>query len=96
VSCLPSWYELPGLATLESAYWGNQVVTSPCGTIGDYLGGDALFAEPDDFKGLGARVLEAWDKAPNPALRSRVSGFTWTRTARETERIYLDILGKRP
>jgi glycosyltransferase involved in cell wall biosynthesis len=95
VSCLPSWYELPGIVTLEAAYWGNQVVTTPCGTIGDYLGGDVLLAEPEDFRGLGSRVLDAWERPPNPALRLRASEFTWARSARETERVYLEILAKR-
>jgi glycosyltransferase involved in cell wall biosynthesis len=91
VSCLPSWYELPGLATLESALWGRQVVTCPYGTIGDYLGSSALYAEPDDPQGLGVRILESWDRTPDFSLRQRASEFTWARTARETEKVYLEI-----
>lgn len=95
VSCLPSWYELPGLATLEAALWSRNVVTCPWGTIVDYLGQTCLYAEPDDFLGLRSQVLKAWDTSPNFALRERIVEFTWSRTARETEALYLELLAKR-
>lgn len=95
VSCLPSWYELPGLATLESALGGGQVVTCPYGTIGDYLGTSALYAEPDDPRGLRSRIEVAWGMTSDGSLHQRAAEFTWARTAFETERAYLEILGVR-
>ncbi|HKP95137.1 MAG TPA: glycosyltransferase family 4 protein [Fibrobacteria bacterium] len=95
VCCLPSWYELPGLATLEAASWSRQVVASPYGTIADYLGDACLYAAPDDPDGLGARIREAWDRPAGPALRERAAAFTWARTAAETEKIYREILAMR-
>ncbi len=95
VSCLPSWYELPGLATLESALLGRQVVATDYGTISDYLGPTCSYAEPDDFQGLGERILEAWNRPAGPAMRARAEAFTWERTVRKTEMAYREILEAR-
>jgi glycosyltransferase involved in cell wall biosynthesis len=91
VSCLPSWYELPGLATLEAALWSRQVVASPYGTIDEYLGDACLYADPADYAGLGACIREAWHAPSNPELRNRAAAFTWTRTGGETEKLYREL-----
>ncbi len=98
VSCLPSWYELPGLATLEAALWSRNVVASPWGTIGEYLGQTCLYAEPDDFPGLRSQILKAWESPPSSALRAHAAQFTWARTVKETEALYrehLDMAARR-
>ncbi|MEO7425509.1 MAG: glycosyltransferase family 4 protein [Fibrobacteria bacterium] len=98
VSCLPSWYELPGLATLESALWGRQVVTTDYGTIRDYLGESCLYAEPDDVRGLAEKISEAWDRDSGPGdagLHARAAAFRWERTVAATEAAYREALSRR-
>jgi glycosyltransferase involved in cell wall biosynthesis len=97
VSCLPSWYELPGLATLESALWGRQVVTTDYGTIRDYLGESCLYAEPDDVRGLAEKIREAWDRADGPGdagLHARAASFGWERTVAATAAAYGEALSR--
>jgi glycosyltransferase involved in cell wall biosynthesis len=96
VSCFPSWYELPGLATLEAARLGRNVVASPWGTLRDYLGNSCRYAEPDDYKGLRTAILEARDSLPSPDLRAAATRFTWENTVRATEAVYLRAAGRIP
>jgi glycosyltransferase involved in cell wall biosynthesis len=91
VACSPSWYELPGLATLEAARWSPRVVASPWGTVREYLGEGGLYAEPDDIRGLEAVLRDAWNRGPVSSLSEHVAAFTWIRTALETERVYREI-----
>ena len=50
VHCLPSWYELPGLVTIEALAYGCPVVQSCWGTIKEYCGDYLISCEPDDYK----------------------------------------------
>jgi len=89
VSCFPSWYELPGLAALEAACLGRNMVASPWGTLPDYLGNACRYVEPDDLTGLRKAVLEAWESPPSAALRSAAARFTWEKTVQAVESVYL-------
>src|SRR5262249_11519139 len=44
VHALPSWYELPGLVSLEAAACGATPVVSDFGTARDYFGSAAFYA----------------------------------------------------
>lgn len=95
VCCLPSWYELPGLATLEAALRGRNVVAGAWGTIQEYLAEGCAYVEPDDFAGLRAALLNAWDSPPNAAMRKRASAFTWAACAQGVEKVYRDAVARR-
>lgn len=95
VHCLPSWFELPGLVSLEAALWTPQVVAGAWGTLEDYLGGHCRFVEPDDVPGLRRAVLEAWNAPPDPGLARAAAAFTWERTARAMVAIYLEMANRR-
>jgi glycosyltransferase involved in cell wall biosynthesis len=82
VHCLPSWYELPGLVTLEAARYGAAVVSSRWGTIEDYLGDAGRYCEPDDPAGIRDAILEALAAGPLPGAAERAAQWTWQRHAR--------------
>jgi glycosyltransferase involved in cell wall biosynthesis len=44
--CLPSWYELPGLVSLEAASYGCTVIASPWGCLPDYLPDGCISVRP--------------------------------------------------
>jgi glycosyltransferase involved in cell wall biosynthesis len=88
---LPSWFELPGLATLEALRAGCPVVASDRGTLGDWLGDTVPYAPPDDAAAL-RRAIEAaagWDFA---AARRRVAELTFARQAAAWLEVYEDAL----
>jgi glycosyltransferase involved in cell wall biosynthesis len=90
VHCLPSWYDLPGLVSLEAALHGTRVAASSWGAIEDYLGDAIAYLEPDDPEGIRRAVETARALAPASATE-RARAFTWERAARATLALYEEI-----
>jgi len=91
VHCLPSWYELPGLATLEAARYGARIAASSWGAIRDYLGDAITYLEPDDPDGIASAVATAAGACPDAAAE-RAQAFTWEATAAATLALYEEIV----
>lgn len=84
VHVLPSWYELPGLVSLEAAFYGCNVVVTDRGTARDYFGDLAFYCDPaHDLSVLNA-VLAAYYAPVNGALKEVVMKNTWDTTAQKT------------
>lgn len=93
---LPSWYELPGLVSLEAAAAGCRIATTDWGTAPDYFGDLAHYLAPDDPVGMRKVVQDAFDSAPKPGLREHVlGGFSWEKTAASAVEAYRSVLGGR-
>ncbi len=92
VHALPSWYELPGLVTLEAAWFGCNIAASVQGTIKDYLGEDAFYCEPDDPVSIRKAVTGAFEKSPDLFLRNKLEGNTWEKEAETLLGIYEKVI----
>jgi spore maturation protein CgeB len=90
VHCLASWYELPGLVSLEAARHGTRVAASRWGAIEDYLGDGAAYLEPDDPESIRRAIELALHIDPAVAAE-RARSFTWERAARELLAVYEEI-----
>jgi glycosyltransferase involved in cell wall biosynthesis len=87
VHALPSWQELPGLASLEAASSGARVVVGTRGCEREYFGPDADYADPAQPETIRAAVLRALERgprAPGDALELRLRALTWRRHAEAT------------
>lgn len=94
VHVCPSWYETPGLASLEAAACGCAIVVTPGGCTREYFGDDALYARPDDAASIRQAVMQAMQKGPPPGLAQRVRNeYTWQAAARQTLAGYRLALG---
>lgn len=93
VHALPSWYELPGLVTLEALAAGASVVASDRGTTRDYCGDLAFYAEPDDTQAIRNAVIAAYYGPSKAEAREVALGFTWARSAAATAAVYREIVG---
>lgn len=80
VFCLPSWYELPGLVTIEAARHGTRIAASSWGAIHDYLGDTITYLEPDDLDGIAPAIATAAASSPDAAA-ARARAFTWEASA---------------
>jgi len=90
---LPSWYELPGLVSVEAAAYGCPVAASTWGGVEDYLPSDGFFAcQPDDPVSIRKAVFQAIESNPIPELARRARQFTWQKSAEQTLQIYENIL----
>ena len=77
VHALPSFFELPGLTSLDAAVAGAVPVVGRGGTAGDYLGQSAFYCGPDRAS-IRRAVLAAYEAGPDPGLPTRLaSEFSW-------------------
>ena len=97
VHALPSWFETPGLASLEAAAAGCAIVVSDRGSTREYFGDDAHYCDPADGISIRDAVKCAYDSSAMPGLRQRVlSAFTWDAAAERTLRAYHLVLDGGP
>jgi len=93
VHVLPSWYELPGLVSLEAAFYGCNVVATRCGTAADYLGEHAYYCDPGDDDSIRSAVLAALYAPVNPNLKEKVMTYSWKEMADKTFDSYRTVSG---
>ncbi len=93
VHVLASWFELPGLVSLEAAAHGKNVVATRTGTTADYLGTSAFYCLPWDEDSIEAAVSAAYYAPVKPGLGDIASRFTWNATVEQTLAAYENVLG---
>jgi glycosyltransferase involved in cell wall biosynthesis len=90
---LPSWFELPGLVTLEAARCGTPVVGTTMGTLSDYLGREATYCDPESIQSIHSAIEVAIEKPQNnPRLVERASQYTWENTGKKLISIFESVL----
>lgn len=95
IHVLPSWFETPGLASLEAALSGCNVVVTPGGTTREYFGNLVDYCDPSNVDSIREAVLSSLEKDPDPKLKDHVlQNFTWEKTAWETLRAYEMLLSE--
>lgn len=95
VSVLPSWYETPGLVSLEAAAMGCSIVVSPKGTTHDYFGEYAFYCDVMNPESIKEMIEKAYRTGNNEELNERIVNlFTWERAALETEKGYEKAIRK--
>jgi len=96
VHVLPSWFDLPGLVSLEAAAAGCNVVVSSRGSTREYFGDYAYYCEPDSEASIRDAVLQAHADPVRPGLREHVlNHFTWAHAAERTLEAYQMVLASR-
>lgn len=96
VHALPSWYELPGLVSLEAAHHGCNVVAADSGTTPDYFGDLAFYCDPGQEKSIFNAVMAAYFSPLQTGLRERAMSYTWEQTTMQTIAAYQRIVATRP
>ena len=90
-----SWYETPGLATMEAACAGCSVVSTDRGSAREYFGDAIEYCDPWSPASIRAAVERALARPADPALRRRVmTEYTWSGAARDTIGAYEALLGR--
>lgn len=92
VHVLPSWFELPGLVSIEAAHYGANLVVTDYGTIRDYVGEDAFYCQPDQAESVYNATVAAFYSPRKPSLQERVKRFTWDNAVNETSAVYEQVL----
>lgn len=87
----PSWFESPGLSSLEAAGTGAQLVVGNRGTEPEYFDKRVEYADPADPTSIREAVLRALRRGRRESgdeLELRVRAFTWERAAQATLQAY--------
>lgn len=89
VFCLPSLHEGTGLAALEAAASGANVVVTSRGGPPDYFKDMAEYVNPRDVRSIREAITSAWQRAKDDTLQQHVrQHLTWTRSARQLATVY--------
>ena len=93
----PTYHEGFGLPVLEAMAAETAVVTSDVYSVPEVAGEAAILCRPDDVTAHLShvnRLLANNDERRELAKRAReqAESFTWAQTARETERVYRELL----
>ncbi len=96
VHVLPSWYELPGLVSLEAAAYGCPIVVTDTGTTKDYVGESGWYAKPADEQSILNAVCAAYYGPLKEGLKEVGMKHSWDETAERTLQEYQQILGISP
>ncbi len=94
VHVIASWFELPGLVTLEALRAGCPAVASDRGTVRDHLADTIPYAPPDDAPALRRAIAAAggWDYR---TAEERAAGFTVARNVAAWMAVYEDVMATR-
>jgi glycosyltransferase involved in cell wall biosynthesis len=89
VHILASWFETPGLVSLEAAMAGCAVVSTNRGSAEEYFGTLAHYCSPDSLDSIREAVSAAWERGAPRYLQEHVRrNFTWGNVALQTLRCY--------
>lgn len=94
VHALPSIWETIGLASLEAALAGcNVVSTRHCG-VDEYLGGRAWYCDPESVDSIREAVEAAMAAPLDRALADHVRAFTWAAAAERARAVYDTVMSE--
>jgi glycosyltransferase involved in cell wall biosynthesis len=93
VHVCPSRFETPGLANLEAAAMGCNLVVPDCPPIREYFRDEVAYFLNGNAKGLKVSILKALESFPAPGLADRIlEMYTWDTVAKETLAAYHDAI----
>lgn len=89
VHALVSWYDTPGLVSLEAALAGCNIVSTDRGSAREYFGGLVDYCDPGDPESIKNAVANSWHKKPDRRLKQLVlEKYTWEKAALATLEAY--------
>ncbi|MGZ3924621.1 MAG: glycosyltransferase family 4 protein [Flavisolibacter sp.] len=93
VHVLPSWFETCGLASLEAAVSGCNIVATEKGFASEYLGSHAFYCDPGSIDSIYNAVSLAANSDRSNELHDKiVNQFTWRHAAKKTVEAYESCL----
>jgi glycosyltransferase involved in cell wall biosynthesis len=91
---MPSWFETPGLVSLEAAFMGTQIVTTDRGSVREYFREHAFYCSPDSTDSIEKAVLESLNYPKDMAIMKKIikNNYTWEIIAQKTFSAYQTVL----
>ncbi|AFM39664.1 glycosyltransferase [Desulfosporosinus acidiphilus SJ4] len=92
VHALPSWFETPGLSSLEAGACGSVVISTDQGSPKEYFQDMALYVRPLDNSGLRRALEQSFAASPLPLMQHIHKHFTWSKVAEKTLAAYRTMI----
>ncbi|MCK9150781.1 glycosyltransferase [Methanobacterium alcaliphilum] len=90
-----SWYETPGISSLEASLTGCNIVTTDRGSTTEYFEDLVHYCDPSNLNSIKEAVKEAYNSPPNNNLKQHIlENFTWDIVAEKTLNAYKSVLKK--
>lgn len=89
---LPSWFETPGLSSLEASACGTVVISTDQGSPKEYFQDMALFVHPLDDTSLRTALEQSYYASPLPLMQHIHKHYPWSRVAEITLEAYHKVL----
>jgi glycosyltransferase involved in cell wall biosynthesis len=90
---LPSWFETPGLSSLEAGLSGCSIATTDRGSTREYFRDLADYCDPASTVSIRRAALRAYDRPRSEQLKRHIlDRFTWEAAGRQTAAAYDRIL----
>ena len=94
VFVLPSLFETPGIAALEAALAGANIVITPHGGPREYFGDMADYVEPASVSSIREGISRALARPRTDRLREHIrADYLWNRVAELTAAAYRELTG---
>lgn len=84
VHVLPSWFETPGLSSLEAASHGCRIVVGECEPVREYFGEHAVYCDPGSVESIRQAVRHALDTTDGELAGLVNERYTWAAAGRAT------------
>ncbi len=85
---LPSLFETPGIASMEAALAGAEVITTPYGGPKEYFGQAATYVEPNSVSSITEGIKSAWGNKPKNPAEVINQSFLWDTIGKQMADIY--------
>ncbi len=93
VHALVSWYETPGLSSMEAACGGCAIVSTDRGSTKEYFKDMVYYCDPFAQGSIEGALQRAWTNGAHPKLRRYIlHNYTWDLAARDTLQSYQEAL----
>jgi len=89
---LPSWFETPGLSSLEASACGTVVISTDQGSPKEYFQDMALYVHPLDDASLRTALEQSYNASPLPLMKHIQKHYPWSRVAEITLEAYHKVL----
>jgi glycosyltransferase involved in cell wall biosynthesis len=91
VHALPSWFETPGLSSLEAGAYGTRILSTNQGTADEYFLDMAAYVQPLADDSLCSGLKKAWAMSPLPLAEHIREHYPWSKVAAMTLAAYQTI-----
>lgn len=88
---LPSWFETPGLSSIEAGACGTVVISTDQGSPNEYFRDMALYVHPLDDISLRTALEQVSNASPLPLMQHIHKHYPWSKVAEMTLEAYKTI-----